>query len=113
MQASTPSEHKNMFDKLMDDTPASSSEDELQCYLSTYVEDMKDALMWWSERCAMFPRLSRMACDYLVIPGEYLVFLCLSGAEPYVTQPQPLMLSACSAVAVWSFRMSAAVLQSN
>lgn len=33
-----------MFDNLMDDTPTSSSEDELQCYLSTDVEDVKDDL---------------------------------------------------------------------
>jgi hypothetical protein len=70
-----------MFDNLMDDTPTSSSEDELQRYLSTDVEDVKDALMWWTERRAMFPRLSRMACDYLAIPGEYLISSCLSGAE--------------------------------
>ena len=70
-----------MFDNLMDDTPtptSSSADDELQRYLATDVEDVKDGLMWWYERRTMFPRLSRMAHDYLSIPGEHLVFSLLS-----------------------------------
>ena len=69
-----------MFDKLMDDTPTSSSDNELQRYLATNVEDVKDALIWWTERCAMFPRLSYMAHDYLAIPSEHraLSFLAFS-----------------------------------
>ena len=70
-----------MFDNLMDDMPtptSSSADDELQCYLATDVEDVKDGLMWWYERCMMFPHLSHMAHDYLSIPGEHLVFLLLS-----------------------------------
>jgi hypothetical protein len=34
------------------------------------VEKVKDGLMWWNERCTAFPHLSRMACDYLSIPGK-------------------------------------------
>ena len=34
------------------------------------VENVKDALMWWHERRATFPRLSCMARDYLSIPGK-------------------------------------------
>jgi hypothetical protein len=69
-----------MFDNLMDDTPSSSlvsDDDELQHYLAMDVEDMKDGLMWWHVRCKMFPCLSRMACDYLAIPCEYMIFLHL------------------------------------
>jgi len=61
----------------MDIAPPPSSSDELQCYLAADVEDVKDALMWWHERCRIFLWLSHMACDYLSIPGEYLVFSCL------------------------------------
>ena len=44
--------------------------DELECYLATAVEDVKDALKWWFDRRASFPRLSHMARDYLSIPGK-------------------------------------------
>ena len=67
-----------MFDNLIDDTPTSSSNDELQHYLATDVKDMKDALMWWSKKHTMYPHLSCMACDYLVISSKYPVFLHLS-----------------------------------
>ena len=61
-----------MFDSLLAITPTSSQElDELQRYLAMDVEDVKDALMWWYERRTAFPRLSRMARDYLSIPGKF------------------------------------------
>ena len=44
--------------------------DELAQYLSTDPEQVKDVLLWWNERKSMYPRLSRMALDYLSIPGE-------------------------------------------
>ena len=71
-------ETTNMFDNIMDTAPTSSSDDELQRYLAADIEDVKDGLMWWHERRAMFPQLSCMACNYLSIPGEYLVSLYLS-----------------------------------
>ena len=75
-----------MFDNLMDDTPRTSSDDELQRYLATDIEDVKDGLMWWYEKRTTFPRLSRMARDYLAIPGEYIVFSCLSGVlNPFLS----------------------------
>lgn len=52
-------------------TPSNTSSDELQHYLATDIEDVKDPLMWWYEKRATFPCLSRMARDYLSIPGEY------------------------------------------
>jgi len=36
-----------MFDSLMDTTPTSSLNDELQRYLTADIEDVKDGLMWW------------------------------------------------------------------
>jgi len=67
-----------MFDSIMDTAPTPSSSDELQRYLTADVEDVKDGLLWWYERRRIFPELSRMARNYLSIPGEYLVFLHLS-----------------------------------
>jgi hypothetical protein len=60
----------NIFDNLPDLALASSVErDELDRYLLAEMEDVKDCLMWWFERQDTFPRLSRMARDYLSIPG--------------------------------------------
>jgi hypothetical protein len=44
--------------------------DELDRYLSTDTEPVNDVLMWWYEQREMYPHLSRMARDYLTIPGE-------------------------------------------
>jgi hypothetical protein len=76
IQAPASSEQMNIFDNLMDITSTPSSDDELQRYLAADVEDVKDGLMWWHERRSIFPRLSRMARDYLSIPGECL-FSCI------------------------------------
>ena len=46
-------------------------EDELDTYLAQPVEATADPLKWWTERAAIFPRLSRMARDYLSIPGMF------------------------------------------
>ena len=45
--------------------------DELARYLSTDPEQVLDVLLWWTERKATYPNLSRMALDYLSIPGMY------------------------------------------
>ncbi len=65
------SEPSNFFNNLPDTTTSSSDDhDELDCYLATDMENVKDALMWWHERRATFPHLSCMAWDYLSIPGK-------------------------------------------
>jgi hAT family C-terminal dimerisation region len=51
--------------------------DELDRYLSIDPEAVEDVLMWWHGRRAMYPCLSRMALDYLTIPGVF-PFQCLS-----------------------------------
>src|SRR5277367_3162115 len=42
---------------------------ELDRYLSTDPEHVTDALAWWYEHKHVYPRLHRMALDYLSIPG--------------------------------------------
>ncbi|RDB24033.1 hypothetical protein Hypma_008879 [Hypsizygus marmoreus] len=60
-----------MFDDLFDLKPTSTSPviDELQLYLSTEPEPVADALSWWYEKCKTYPRLYRMALNYLSIPA--------------------------------------------
>ena len=61
----------NIFDNLPDLAATSTDErDELDRYLATDVEDVKDGLKWWYDRRSAFPTLSRMARDYLSIPGK-------------------------------------------
>lgn len=43
--------------------------DELDRYLSTDPENVENMLAWWHERRGTYPQLSRMALDYLSIPG--------------------------------------------
>ena len=47
--------------------PPSDNCDELNCYLAIDVEDVKDGLMWWHEKCMVFSCLLHMAQDYLSI----------------------------------------------
>ena len=44
--------------------------DELDEYLAQPVEHVADALMWWRNKRHVFPKLSKMAADYLSIPGK-------------------------------------------
>lgn len=57
----------NMFDELPEYPEL---EDELDRYLSTDVERVTDPLKWWYDRRSSYPRLHRMAMNYLTIPGE-------------------------------------------
>ena len=43
--------------------------DEIDRYLDTDTEVVDKPLLWWWERRSMYPCLSRMALDYLSIPG--------------------------------------------
>jgi hypothetical protein len=67
-----------MFDILL--KPSASSKgvgDEVDRYLATDTEDVADPLLWWSERRSMYPCLSRMALDYLSIPGTSIFFILI------------------------------------
>lgn len=67
------SSSENMFDNLATLAPPKREvRDELEKYLSVDPEPVSDALLWWFEHKHVYPRLSRMALDYLSIPGEYL-----------------------------------------
>jgi hAT family C-terminal dimerisation region len=61
---------------IFDDLPALAApkwdelKDELTAYLSTDPVNVRDGLAWWVERQAMYPHLSRMAINYLSIPGR-------------------------------------------
>ena len=43
---------------------------ELEEYLALPVEKVKDPLKWWYDNRNVYPRLSRMALDYLSAPGK-------------------------------------------
>lgn len=61
-----------MFDNMPffdEATQPSKVKDELDHYLSAPLEDVKDAIAWWQQNRLIYPRLSRMALDYLTIPG--------------------------------------------
>ena len=49
--------------------------DEIELYLRSHVEVAPDPLEWWHKRRAVYPNLSRMALDYLSIPGAYSIRL--------------------------------------
>lgn len=66
-------EEINIFDAL-ESFPAqehNDMEDELVRYLNSPPEPITNALLWWHDRRKTFPNLSRMALDYLAIPGTY------------------------------------------
>ena len=72
------SESDNIFNNL----PALSATksalaDELTHYLDTLIEATKDPFMWWVKKQATYPCLSRMALNYLSIPGLSLFFYYL------------------------------------
>ena len=61
----------NIFDTLLALSAPKLSElcDELDSYLSTDPEHVIDTLAWWVGKHATYPHLSRMALNYLSIPG--------------------------------------------
>ena len=69
---------KNKSDNMFDNHPAllapvnADVGDEITRYLTLSTEDVHDGgLLWWIERRKLYPRLSRMALDYLTIPREF------------------------------------------
>jgi hypothetical protein len=61
---------QNQFDDLDEcHPPKKGIRDELDRYLSTDPEGTKDPMKWWTAKRSDFPCLSRMAMDYLSIPG--------------------------------------------
>jgi hypothetical protein len=64
-----------MFDSMSSLAPPKPTDlcGELDRYLMADVEHITDPIMWWYERRVTYPRLSRMALDYLSIPGMYFL----------------------------------------
>ena len=50
----------------------SSSRNEINEYLNSVPENVKDPLKWWWDNRKTYPELSRMAMDYHSIPGEQI-----------------------------------------
>ena len=65
----------NIFDNLSSLNAPAPVElcDELDRYLSADPEHVTDVLLWWYEKRSVYPRLHRMALDYLLIPGKQLL----------------------------------------
>lgn len=61
-----------MFDNIPSLAPLNTDAtvDEVTRYLQTPPEGVDDALAWWYEHRHIFPKLSRMARNYLSIPGK-------------------------------------------
>jgi hAT family C-terminal dimerisation region len=81
-----------MFDRMPELSVAKKTalDDELIRYLSNPTEKVSDARLWWIEKRAVYPRLSRMALDYLSIPGilSFLfIFLILFSNSNKLKQP--------------------------
>jgi hAT family C-terminal dimerisation region len=49
--------------------------DELARYLASPTEATEDPLLWWTEKRMVYPRLARMALNYLSIPGQFYLDL--------------------------------------
>lgn len=53
--------------------------DEITLYLSAEPVNVNNAIKWWCEKQRTYPQLSRMALDYLTIPGTCLVYFYYSN----------------------------------
>jgi hypothetical protein len=61
-------------------------------FLAQPVEDVKDALGWWYKHRQVYPSLSRMARDYLSIPGEWPSrCVCAAVSNIVIQQRRPLL----------------------
>ena len=62
-----------MFDESESSTDSNSEDEELSNELNIYlqhkIEKVKDPVQWWFEHRTAYLHLSRMALDYLTIPG--------------------------------------------
>jgi|SRR5882762_9773662 len=91
----------NVFDTLPSLAAPKHAElrDKLDRFLSTDPEQVDDVLAWWFEHCAMFPHLSRMALDYLTIPGMcFSLTKVISELIKSILQPPPSPLNMSLAV---------------
>lgn len=82
---------QNVFDNLPSLAAPSRKElrDEIDRYLSTDPEKVDNVLLWWYEHRAVYPCLSRMALDYLTIPGKSDPFNKYARFDHNSDLPQP------------------------
>lgn len=78
-QQKVESDDSSIEDVQIVDSDSSTDEEgfitELDNYLkSPRVKNVKDPLNWWYENRGLYPRLSRMARDFLMIPGKFFLF---------------------------------------
>jgi hypothetical protein len=75
----TPQKSDNTFDNLTykPKKKRTADVDELTRYLAAVCVDIEDPIAWWLENAHTYPRLSRMALDYLMIPGTLSSFSAL------------------------------------
>lgn len=64
-------ESGNIFDRLPALAHVKTSGEELENYLNADIEDIADPIAWWHGHRKTYPHLSRMALDYLTIPGMF------------------------------------------
>jgi hypothetical protein len=78
----------NIFDDLPALSAPSKSDlrDELDRYLSTDPEHVTDSVAWWYEKRFVYPRLHRMALDYLTIPGKFIYIFSSSSQRKLIYQ---------------------------
>ena len=62
----------DLLDIPMDDVEAANELDE---YLMQPLEKVHDLISWWWDHRALYPKLSKMAFDYLSIPHESLCYV--------------------------------------
>ena len=81
----------NIFDTLPSlSAPAKAAfTDELMRYLTAPTEATCDPLLWWVEKQAVYPCLSRMARNYLSVPGMLSIIWPLNIK---MTPPKQLLL---------------------
>ena len=59
------------FANISIDPKTATKQSEIDEYLRLPVENVTDPLKWWFDKRRVYPNLSRMALDYLSIPGMY------------------------------------------
>ena len=62
----------DLLDIPMDNVEAANELDE---YLMQPLEKVRDPISWWWDHRALYPKLSKMAFDYLSIPRESLCYV--------------------------------------
>ena len=93
-----------MFDNLPALAPpkAANLGSEIDHYLNSDVKHVTDLLAWWHAQCGTYPQLSRMALNYLSIPGKSLFDFSQYCWIEYFLQLHLSMLSVSSAVVISS-----------